>query len=129
MWTEFTGLQYDRSGLRYASGLTDGEWEPIVPHLPARERQGRPRTTDLREVLNGILSMASTGCQRRMLPKAFPPRGTIESALGIAMFAAIAIAAREPFTLIGAPFLALFAVGFLSVGLPLLRSSNQRAPA
>ena len=77
MWTEFTCLQYDRSGLRYASGLTDGEWEPIVPHLPAGKRQGRPRTTDLREVLNGILSMARTGCQWRMLPKAFPPRGTV----------------------------------------------------
>ena len=61
MWTEFTGLQYDRSGLRYASGLTDGEWEPIAPHLPARKRQGRPRTTDLREVLNAILSHGAHG--------------------------------------------------------------------
>lgn len=72
MWTEITRLQYDRSGLRYASDLTDGKWELIAPHLPARKRQGRPRTTDLREVLNAILYMARTGCQWEMLPKEFP---------------------------------------------------------
>ena len=78
MWTGITCLQYDRSGLRYASGLTDGEWEPIAPHLPARKRQGRPRTTDSREVPNAIPYMARTGCQWRMLPKEFPPRSTIQ---------------------------------------------------
>ena len=78
MWTEIARLQYDRSGLRYASDLTDGEWELIAPDLPARKRQGRPRTTDLREVLNAILYMARTGCQWRMLPKEFPPRSTIQ---------------------------------------------------
>ena len=44
MWTEITRLQYDRSGLRYASDLTVGEWELIAPHLPARKRQGRGTT-------------------------------------------------------------------------------------
>ena len=39
MWTEITRLQYDRSGLRYASDLTVGEWELIAPHLPAPERR------------------------------------------------------------------------------------------
>ncbi len=63
MWAEITRLQYDRSGLRYASDPTDGEWELIAPHLPTRKRQGRPRTTDLREVLNAIVYMVRTGCQ------------------------------------------------------------------
>ncbi len=63
MWTEITRLQYDRSGLRYAGDLTDGERELIAPHLPARKRQGRPRTTDLREVLTAILYVARTGFQ------------------------------------------------------------------
>ena len=31
MGTEITCLQYDRSGVRYASDLTDGEWGLIAP--------------------------------------------------------------------------------------------------
>ena len=50
----------------------------IAPHLPARKRHGRPRTTDLREVLNAILYMARTGCQWRMLPREFPLRSTVQ---------------------------------------------------
>ena len=78
MWTEITRPQYERSGLRYASDLKDEEWNVIAPYLPARKRHGRPRTTDLREVLNAILYMARTGCQWRMLPREFPPRSTIQ---------------------------------------------------
>ena len=38
MWTEITRPQYDRSSLRYASGLTNEEWKVIAPHL-LRQRQ------------------------------------------------------------------------------------------
>lgn len=78
MWTEITRAQYDRSGLRYASDLTDGEWSVIEPLLPAPRKLGRPRTTDLRAVLEAIFYMARTGCQWRMLPKEFPPRSTVQ---------------------------------------------------
>jgi|TARA_B100000315_G_scaffold248725_1_gene278920 transposase len=78
MWTEITRPQYERPGLRYASDLTDGEWNLIAPLLPPARRLGRPRTTELREVVNAILYMARTGCQWRMLPKEFPPRSTIQ---------------------------------------------------
>ena len=37
MWTEITRGQYERSGLRYASDLTDEEWTVIAPYLPARQ--------------------------------------------------------------------------------------------
>ena len=57
MWTEITRPQYERSGLRYASDLKDGEWNLIMLLLPPVKRLGRPRTTDLREVLNAILYM------------------------------------------------------------------------
>src|SRR3546814_7049120 len=40
-------------------------------------RSGRPRTTDLRDVFDAILYMASTGCQWRMLPNDFPPVPTV----------------------------------------------------
>ncbi len=61
MWTEITRPHYERSGLRYASDLTDVEWNLIAPLLPPAKWLGRPRTTDLRELLNAILYMARTG--------------------------------------------------------------------
>lgn len=78
MWTEITRRQHSRAGLRYPSDLRDAEWCLIEPlFLPAR-RGGRPRATDLREVLNAILYLATSGCQWRMLPKDFPPLSTVQ---------------------------------------------------
>jgi transposase len=78
MWTETTRPKYERTGLRYASDMTDAEWNVIEPFLPPRKPLGRPRTTRLREVVNAILYMARTGCQWRMLPKEFPPKSTVQ---------------------------------------------------
>jgi transposase len=78
MWTEITRANYDRSDLRYASDLTDAEWALIEAFLPPAKRLGRPRTTDLREVVNALLYMMRTGCQWRMLPREFPPRSTVQ---------------------------------------------------
>jgi transposase len=77
-WTEITRLQYRREGLRYASDLTDAEWALLAPLMPQRSRLGRPRGTDLRDVVEAILYMASTGCQWRAIPKAFPPTSTVQ---------------------------------------------------
>ena len=77
-WTEITRPQYRRDDLRYASDMTDEEWALIEPFLPSARRLGRPRDTELREVVNAILYIASTGCQWRMLPKDFPPRSTVQ---------------------------------------------------
>jgi transposase len=63
---------------RYASDLNDREWGLVVPFLPPPKSIGRPRTTDLREVFNAILYLASSGCQWRMLPKDFPPASTVQ---------------------------------------------------
>src|SRR2546430_9394707 len=78
MWTEITRPKYEREGQRYASDLTDGEWALIEPHMPAIKRLGRPRATELRNVLDAILYIARTGCQWRMLPKDFPPFTTVQ---------------------------------------------------
>lgn len=78
MWTEITRPKYERAGGRYASDMTDAEWALVGAHLPAPKRLGRPRRTELREVVNAILYMARTGCQWRMLPKDFPPRSTVQ---------------------------------------------------
>jgi len=45
--------------------------------MPVVRRIGRPRTTDLREVFNAILYIATSGCQWRMLPNDFPPVSTV----------------------------------------------------
>lgn len=77
-WTDITREQHRRAGLRYPSDLTDAEWAVIAPLLPPARPGGRPRTTDLREVVNAILYLASSGCQWRMLPKDFPPLSTVQ---------------------------------------------------
>ena len=77
-WTETTRRHYRRAGLRYASDLTDEEWALIEPFLPPPSGFGRPRTTKLRQVVEAILYMASTGCQWRAIPKEFPPYSTVQ---------------------------------------------------
>ena len=71
--TELTRRRYERCGGKYASDAPDVEWALIAPLMPAVRRIGRPRTTDLREVFNAILCIATTGCQWRMLPNDGPP--------------------------------------------------------
>ncbi len=46
--------------------------------MPAPNRIGRPRKTDLREVVNALLYMASSGGAWRLLPKDFPPFLTVQ---------------------------------------------------
>jgi len=77
-WTEITRLHYRREGLRYASDATDAEWSLIEPFMPAANSIGRPRKTNVREVVNALFYIASTGCQWRQLPKEFPPYSTVQ---------------------------------------------------
>ncbi len=53
-WTETARREYRRRPARYASDLTEGEWELIAPFLPPPKPVGRPRTTDLREVVDPV---------------------------------------------------------------------------
>ncbi len=78
MWTEITRRKYERDGLRYASDLSDAEWTLIEPHMPPAKALGRPRTTDLRDVVNAILYLLRSGCPWRLLPKEFPARSTVQ---------------------------------------------------
>ena len=77
MWTEENRKHYERTGLRYPSDMTDAEWSLIEPLIPPEKRPGRHREVNIREVVNGIFYLLSTGCQWRALPKDFPPRSTI----------------------------------------------------
>lgn len=77
-WTKTTRKQYRRDGLRYASDLTDREWQLVACLLPKPKRMGRPREVDLRVVLNAMLYLLATGCQWRALPKDLPPFTTVQ---------------------------------------------------
>ena len=76
-WTELTRPRHVRTGGGYASDTTPKESALIAPFLPAPKRVGRPRTTDLRDVFDAILDIATTGCPWRMLPNDFPPVSTV----------------------------------------------------
>ncbi len=61
----------------YPTDLTDAQWALIARHFPPERRDGRPRQTDLRAMVDAILYLLRTGCQWRMLPADFPPWGTV----------------------------------------------------
>ncbi len=77
MWTAENRARYDRSKLRYPSDLTDEEWSFAKTEIPRAKRGGNKRTVDVREVMNGLMYVLSTGCQWRALPKDLPPRSTV----------------------------------------------------
>ncbi len=68
--------------MAYATDVTDEQWaviEPIVTYRSEQDRYngGRPRTVDLRRVVNALLYQARTGVQWRLVPAEFPPSGTV----------------------------------------------------
>jgi transposase len=76
-WTGITRREHSRDGLRYPSDMTDREWALAAPFVPPAKTGGRRRTTDMREVVNALLYIASAGCAWRLLPKCFPPVSTV----------------------------------------------------
>ncbi|WP_412051280.1 IS5 family transposase [Hoeflea sp. Naph1] len=76
-WTPFTRRHHDRSGMRYASDLTDREWSMIEPVMPPQPQRGRRRKTSLRDVMDAIFYLLQSGCQRALLPHDFPPKSTV----------------------------------------------------
>ena len=62
---------------RYPTDLTDEPWKVIAPLLPKAKPGGRPRSVDLREILNGIFSVVRGGVSWRMRPEDLPPWGTV----------------------------------------------------
>jgi putative transposase len=48
---------------RYPSDMIDAEWVIVEPFIPEARPGGRPRTIDMREVMNAIRYVLRTGCQ------------------------------------------------------------------
>jgi len=61
----------------YPSDVTDEQWDLAASEVPPAEPGGRPRKTDMREVVNAILYLTREGCSWRALPHDFPPWKTV----------------------------------------------------
>jgi putative transposase len=65
----------------FPSDLTDQEWAILEPVIPPVKEGERPRTTEMRDVLNARFSVDRTGCQWRALPHDVPPWSTVWSSV------------------------------------------------
>jgi putative transposase len=61
---------------RYPSDITDLQWQVVEPLLPPAKRGGRPRTVNLREVVNTLFYQARTGVPWDFLPHDLIPKST-----------------------------------------------------
>lgn len=77
MWTPENRGRYNRDHLRYPSDLSDEEWALIEPLIPPAKRGGGKRRVNLREVVNALMYVLSSGCQWRAIPKDLPPKSTV----------------------------------------------------
>jgi transposase len=76
MWKPGHRLAANRGRFRYPSDLNDAEWTLIAPLISPARRGGRRRSVNVREILNAIFYVLSTGCQWKALPKDPPPKST-----------------------------------------------------
>jgi len=76
-WAVIARIEHNRESLRYPSDLTDREWALTAPFVPPAKSGGRRRASDMREVVNAVLYIGSSGGAWRMLPKCFPPVSTV----------------------------------------------------
>jgi transposase/4-amino-4-deoxy-L-arabinose transferase-like glycosyltransferase len=61
---------------RYSTDLTDTQWQEILPLVPPTSTRGRPRSINLRGVINAILYVVRGGCAWQSLPPDLPSRRT-----------------------------------------------------
>lgn len=61
----------------YTTELTDEQYQLLSPLIPPPRTIGRPRTVNLKLVIQGILYVLVTGCAWRLLPKEYPPYSTV----------------------------------------------------
>src|SRR5437667_8450272 len=61
----------------YTTDLTDEQWAILESLLSPAKPGGRPRKTNLREVINALLYINRNGCTWRNLPHDFPPWRTV----------------------------------------------------
>ena len=77
MWTAQSRALVGDFGAGQA--LSDEQYAVLAPLIPPAKPGGRPRTTDMRRLLDGLFYLVRTGCQWRHLPPPpiFPPWRTV----------------------------------------------------
>ena len=61
----------------YPTDLTDAQWAILTPQIPAAKAGGRPRSVEMREIVNAILYHLRNGGTWRSLPHDLPPWKTV----------------------------------------------------
>lgn len=61
----------------YPSDLSDEEWVLLAPLIPPAKPGGRPRSVEIRRILNGLFYVLRSGCAWRYLPAEYGPWPTV----------------------------------------------------
>jgi putative transposase len=61
----------------YPTDLTDDEWRVLEPLIPPAKPGGRPRSVDVREIINALRYVLRSGGAWRLLPHDLPPWETV----------------------------------------------------
>ncbi len=61
----------------YGSDLTDAQWELLSGVIPAAKPGGRPRSVNMRAVVNAIFYILCAGCTWHLLPHDVPKWKTV----------------------------------------------------
>lgn len=69
--------RHPRRAPRDLGTLNSTQWARFEPLIPPPRKGGRPRTVDMRGVVNALLYLLHTGCPWARLPEGFPPRSTV----------------------------------------------------
>jgi putative transposase len=59
------------------SDLNEEEWAFLAPLIPPAKPHGRPRSVDIRRIVNGEFSSLRSGCAWRYLPREYGPWQTV----------------------------------------------------
>ena len=69
------GIDMNRTA--YPTDLTDEQWKRTEKLIPAAKMGGRPRTTEMREIMDAIVYLTRGGIAWRLLPHDFPAWSTV----------------------------------------------------
>jgi putative transposase len=75
MSTLYQGIDMNRTA--YPTDLTDAQWKRTEKLIPSAKIGGRPRTTEMREIMDAILYLTRGGIAWRLLPHDFPAWSTV----------------------------------------------------
>jgi putative transposase len=61
----------------YPSDLNEEEWALLAPLIPPAKPRGRPRSVEVRRIVNGLFYVLRSGCAWRYLPREYGPWQTV----------------------------------------------------